>query len=227
MLGMRTFALATAVAMPAAAYAQDRTAAIDKIFSFATAETPGCGVGVAQRGKVLVDRTYGLASIEPKRLLTPNAKFDIGSTQKQFTAAAMLVLVQDGRVSLSDDIHKYLPELPDYGHAVTIDHLLTHTAGIRDWTALQPLAEDGIDVMKLIMRQRGLNFTPGDEWSYSSSGFELAKEIVARSSGMSFGEFTRRRLFEPLGMRSTEYVPDILQGSGERAIGYLNVGYGW
>lgn len=212
-------------AMPV--YAQDKTAQVDKIFSFATVETPGCAAGVSQNGNVIVNKSYGLANVETHAPLNASSLFDIGSTQKQFTAASILLLVQDGRVSLSDDIRKYLPELPDYGHRITIDHLLTHTSGIRDWTGLLPLAPDGTDVVELIMRQRGLNFTPGDEWSYSTSGFELAKEIVARASGMSFAEFTKKRLFDPLGMKSTAYVPDIMQAGPNAALGYQKEGTSW
>jgi CubicO group peptidase (beta-lactamase class C family) len=118
--------------LASSASAQDKIADIDKIFSFATTETPGCAVGVSQQGKVIVSRAYGLADIDRKTPLSANSKFDIGSTQKQFTAASMLLLVQEGRLSLSDDIHKYLPELPDYGQKITIDNLLTHTSGVRD-----------------------------------------------------------------------------------------------
>src|SRR5688500_17799388 len=209
------------------ANAQARTTQIDSIFSFATPSTPGCAVGVSQRGHVVVNRAYGVASVEKRAPLSQSSLFDIGSTQKQFTAAAVLLLVEDGRLSLTDDIRKYLPELPDYGHKVTVDHLLTHTAGIRDWTGLLPMAEEGTKVLQLILRQRGLNFVPGEEWSYSNSGFELAKEIVARASGMSFAEFTRKRLFEPLGMTSTAYVPDILQAGPNAALGYQKEGAGW
>src|SRR5688500_1699222 len=210
-----------------AALAQDRTAQIDRIFNFATAETPGCAVGVSQRGNVVVNRAYGLANVETRAPLNATSIFDIGSTQKQFTAASSLLLAEDGRLSLSDDIRKYLPELPDYGHPVTVNHLLTHTAGIRDWTGLLPMAAEGTDVLTLILRQRGLNFTPGEEWSYSNSGYELAKEIVKRVSGMSFAEFTRRRLFEPLGMRSSAYVPDIMQAGANAAMGYQKEGETW
>ncbi len=209
------------------AYAQDRTGEIDKIFSFATAETPGCAAGVSQNGKVVVNRAYGLANVERKLPLSQSSLFDIGSTQKQFTAAAVLLLAEEGRLSLSDDIRKHLPQLPDYGHKVTVNHLLTHTSGIRDWTGLLPLAPQGTDVLQLILRQRGLNFVPGEEWSYSTSGFELAKEIVARVSGMSFAEFARKRLFEPLGMKSSAYVPDILQAGANAALGYQKDGAGW
>ena len=217
--------VAPLLAMPASA--QDRTAQIDSIFSFATPSTPGCAVGVSQRGNVIVNRAYGLANVERRVPLSQSSLFDIGSTQKQFTAASVLLLVEDGRLALTDDIRKHLPDLPDYGHRVTVDHLLTHTAGIRDWTGLLPLAPEGTDVVSLIHRQRGLNFVPGQEWSYSSSGFELAKEIVARVSGMSFAEFTRKRLFEPLGMKSTAYVPDIMQAGPNAALGYQKEGTGW
>ncbi|MEW5929200.1 MAG: serine hydrolase [Gemmatimonadota bacterium] len=218
---------AAALLLGTPALAQDRTAAVDSIFSFATQATPGCAVGVSQRGRVVVNRAYGLADVERRVPLGQGSLFDIGSTQKQFTAAAVLLLAEEGRLSLSDDVREHLPELPDYGHEVTVDHLITHTAGIRDWTGLLPMAPEGTDVLTLIRRQRGLNFVPGEEWAYSNSGFELAKEIVARVSGTPFAEFTRRRLFEPLGMKSSAYVPDILQGGADAALGYQKDGAGW
>jgi CubicO group peptidase (beta-lactamase class C family) len=206
---------------------QDRTAEVDKIFRVASPDTPGCAVGVSQRGRVVLNRAYGLADVERRVPLGPTTLFDIGSTQKQFVAAAVLRLVEDGRLALSDDVRTHVPELPDYGTKVTIDHLLTHTSGIRDWTGLLPMAEQGTDVLPLILRQRGLNFTPGAEWAYSNSGFVLLKEIVARASGTSFAEFARRRLFAPLGMTSSAYVPDVLQAGGNAALGYQKVGAGW
>jgi CubicO group peptidase (beta-lactamase class C family) len=219
--------VATALLVATSAFAQDRTARVDSIFSFATPETPGCAVGVSQRGRTLVNRAYGLADVERRLPLGQRSAFDIGSTQKQFVAAAVLQLVQDGRLTLADDIRRHLPELPDYGHKVTVDHLLTHTSGVRDWTGMLPLAPEGTDVLRMIVRQRGLNFAPGEEWSYSNSGYVLLKEIVTRASGMPFAEFARRRLFDPLGMTSSAYVADILQGTGERAIGYQKEGNGW
>jgi CubicO group peptidase (beta-lactamase class C family) len=217
-----------ALVVGAPAYAQEnKTGEVEKVFGFAKPDTPGCAVGVSQNGKVVVNRAYGLADVERKLPLTQNSLFDIGSTQKQFTAAAVLLLAEEGRLSLSDDIRKHLPELPDYGHKVTVDHLLTHTGGVRDWTGMLPMAEEGADVLKLILRQRGLNFVPGEEWSYSNSGFELAKEIVARVSGRPFAEFVSTRLFEPLGMKSSAYVPDILRAGPNAALGYQKDGAGW
>jgi CubicO group peptidase (beta-lactamase class C family) len=221
-----TAALATLL-LATPALAQDKTAEVDKIFSSITADAPGCAAGASKNGNTVVNRYYGLANVETRAPLTASSLFDIGSTQKQFTAASILLLVQDGRLSLSDDIRKFFPELPDYGHKVTVDHLLTHTSGIRDWTGLLPLALEGTDVLTLILRQRGLNFTPGEEWSYSNSGFELAKAIVARVSGMSFAEFTKKRLFEPLGMKSSAYVPDIMQAGTNAALGYQKDGTTW
>jgi CubicO group peptidase (beta-lactamase class C family) len=216
-----------ALLLAAPGYGQDRTAEIDRIFSFATPDTPGCVVGVSQHGKVIVNRAYGLADVEGRVPLSSGTRFDIGSTHKQFVAAAVLLLVEGKHLSLSDDIRKYVPELPDYGHPITVDHLLTHTSGIRDWTGLLPMTEEGTDVLKLILRQRGVNFAPGEEWSYSNSGYVLLKEIVARVSGMSFAEFAQKHLFGPLGMKSSAYVADIMQGTGERAIGYQKDGSGW
>jgi len=219
--------VATALLLGTAAHAQDRTARVDSIFGFATAETPGCAAGVAQQGKVVLNRAYGLADLDKRTPLGASSLFDIGSTQKQFTATSILLLAQDGRLALTDDIRKHLPELADYGHTVTVDHLLTHTGGIRDWTGILPLAPEGTDVATLLQRQRGLNFVPGTQWAYSNGGYELAKTIVARVSGMSFAEFTRTRIFEPLGMTSTAYVPDIMQAGAHAAHGYQKDGAGW
>lgn len=219
--------VATALVVSTPAYAQDNTSEIDKIFSWAKPDTPGCAVAVSQHGKLIVNRAYGAADLERDVALSPNSIFDIGSTRKQFIAASVLLLVEEKRLSLSDDIHKFFPELPDYGHKITIDHLLTHTSGIRDWTALLPLAGGDADVLTLILRQRGLNFTPGEEWSYSNSGYVLLTEIVARTSGMSFSEFARKRLFEPLGMKSTVYREDMLDVIKNRALAYAKAGNGW
>ncbi|HJR08757.1 MAG TPA: serine hydrolase domain-containing protein [Pyrinomonadaceae bacterium] len=210
------------------AYAQDKTGEIDKIFSWAKPDVPGCAVAVSQNGKVVVNRAYGSADMERDVPLNPNSIFDIGSVRKQFVAAAVLLLVEDGKLSLSDDIRKHFPELPDYGQKITVDHLLTHTSGIRDWTGLRPLAGGNVDnVVSLILRQRGLNFAPGEEWSYSNSGYVLLTDLVARTSGMSFPEFTRKRLFDPLGMKTTMSPTDLRDIIKNRALGYEKEGNGW
>jgi CubicO group peptidase (beta-lactamase class C family) len=205
------FGLGGCLLWPALVAAQDSstiTDDIDKIFSWATPMTPGCVVGVSHHGKPVVNRAYGVADVEQKVPLRLDTVFDVGSVVKQFVAAATLLLIQEGRLSLSEDVRKYIPELPDYGHRITLDHLLTHTSGVRDWTGLGPLTGRQVDALTVTLRQRGLNFSPGAEWSYSNGGYVLLKEIVARASGMAFGDFTHKRLFEPLGMKSTAYLGD-------------------
>src|SRR5688500_12886193 len=124
----------------APAYAQDRTAEIDQIFSWATPDAPGCAVAVSHQRKPVVNTAYGLADSERRVPLTPTTMRDAGSVRKQFVAAAVLLLVEGGRVSLSDDARKFIPQLPDSGSTITIDHLLTHTGGLRDWPALLQMA---------------------------------------------------------------------------------------
>ena len=216
-----------ALLVAAPAYAQDKTGEIDKLFSWATPSAPGCAVAVSRHGKLVVNRAYGSADLERDVPLSPNSIFDIASVRKQFVAAAVLVLAEDGRLSLGDDIRKHFPELPDYGHKVTIDHMLTHTSGIREWQGLRPLAGGNADAVSLILRQRGLGFAPGEEWSYSNSAYILLTDLVARASGMSFGEFTRKRLFEPLGMKATASPGDLRDVVKNRALGYVKEGDGW
>ena len=219
--------VAVALALGTAAYAQDRAGEIDEIFRWATADSPGCAVAVSQDGAQVVNRTYGLADLDRGIPISAATIFDIGSVQKQFVAAAILLLVDDGRIALADDIHTYFPELPDYGHRITIDHLLTHTSGLRDWIGLARMSSEDEEALTMILRQRGLNFAPGEEWSYSNSGYVLLKELVARTTGMSFAEFARKRLFEPLGMAATSYAEDI-RSAGERgALAYEKEGEAW
>ncbi|GAB3961480.1 hypothetical protein GCM10028805_60510 [Spirosoma harenae] len=208
------------------AYSQDKTGEIDKVFAWATSATPGCVCAVAQNGKVVLNQSYGSADLEHSVPVNSETVFDIGSTRKQFIAAAVLLLANEKRLSLSDDVRKYIPELSDYGHKITVDHLLTHTSGIRDWTGLLPLAKGKPDVLTLILRQKGLNFVPGEEWSYSNSGYVLLTEIVARVSKMSFSEFLHKRLFEPLGMKTT-YVDDLHTAVKNRALAYKKEGNQW
>lgn len=225
---MRRFSSAAAIALLVGgpAHGQDIPGEIDRMFSWATQSSPGCGVAVSRNGQVLVNRVYGMADLERGVALTPATAFDIGSVTKQFVAASVLLLVDERRISLSDDVRKHIPELPDYGHTITIDHLLTHTSGIRDWVWLSSVTQNRDDAMTLILRQRGLNFTPGEEWSYSNSGYELLRVLVARVSGQPLSEFMRTRLFEPLGMRSTRYARD----AGEvpnHALAYEKQGEKW
>jgi CubicO group peptidase (beta-lactamase class C family) len=191
----------------------DRTAAVEEVFAdLAKPGSPGCAVAVAHNSKMILAKGYGLASIEENVRITPDSVFDIGSTSKQFTAASILLLGKEGKLSINDDIRKYIPELPDYGKKITILNLLNHTSGLRDYLTLFDLAGVNIDdvttdqdALALITRQKGLNFDPGSEWLYSNTGFFLLSVVVKRVSGQSLRDFAAVNIFQPLGMSHTQY----------------------
>lgn len=201
---------------------------VDALFAKWTAATPGCAVGVAAGGKIVLERAYGMADLEHDVPNRPDTIFEAGSVSKQFTAAAVLLLAHDGKLSLDDPARKYLPELPDYGKPLTIRHLLQHTSGLRDWGAVEEIAgwprgsrvHTQAHVLEIASRQRRLNFTPGTRWSYSNTGYNLAAIMVARVSGEPFSEFTRKRVFQPLGMTRTSWRDDFRRVVKGRAIAY-------
>ncbi len=205
---------------------QNYSEQINQVFSWVQADEPGCVCALSKDGETIFNKAYGLANIETKEKLSTNSALDAGSTVKQFVAAATLLLVEDGKLSLTTDIHEYLPELPDYEFKITIDHLMTHTSGVRDWTGIRMFSSQDDDALTMVLRQSALNFPPGEQWSYSNSGYVLLKEIVARASGQSFGEFVQRRLFDKLGMKLTHYTehPESLVN---RALAYEKRGDQW
>jgi CubicO group peptidase (beta-lactamase class C family) len=204
-------------------------AAVDSVFApYARGATPGCAVGVVRGGRLVHGKGYGYASLEHGVPIGPRTVFDIGSTSKQFTAASLALLALDGRLSLDDDVRKYLPELPDLGARVTLRHLLHHTSGWRDYTDLMSLAEwDDRDhttdreALDALARQRALNFAPGSTWRYSNSGYFLAALVVKRVAGKSLAEFARERIFAPLGMTDTRYLDDTRVVVPGRATAYV------
>ena len=213
------------------AQAQDRDGrpdAVDKIFAdFAKPGSPGCAVGVYRDGKMIYAQGYGLANIEQNVSITPKSVFDIGSTSKQFTAASILLLEKQGKLSVNDDVRKYIPELPDYGKKITILHLLNHTSGLRDYLTLMELAginTDNVatddDALWFIARQKALNFDPGSEWLYSNTGFFLLSVIVKRVSGKTLREFAAESIFTPLRMSNTQFRDDHTQLVPNRALAY-------
>ncbi|MGE0814705.1 MAG: serine hydrolase domain-containing protein [Vicinamibacterales bacterium] len=215
-------------AAQAAAAAASPAAEVDRVFSRFSAATPGCAVGVGVNGAPVLARGYGTADLEHDVPIGPETIFEAGSVSKQFTAAAVMALVHDGRVSLDDPVRKYIPELPDYGTPLTIRHMLTHTSGLRDWGSLAGIAgwprttrvHTHAHVLEIVGRQKATNFVPGTHWSYSNTGYNLAAILVSRVSGRSFADFTKARLFDPLGMTKTSWRDDHTRIVKGRAIGY-------
>lgn len=202
-------------------------AAIDAIFSEWNGQTPGVALAVVRDEKIIYLRGYGMANLDHAVPIAGNTVFDIGSTSKQFTAACILLLAEDGKLAITDDVRKYLPELPQYERTITIAHLLHHTSGLRDYTTLMGLGGLSIEpdytdafLLEIVFRQKGLNFAPGERFSYSNTGYFLLGEIVRRVSGMPMSRFARERIFAPLGMDSTIFMDDHLAVIPHRAESY-------
>jgi CubicO group peptidase (beta-lactamase class C family) len=205
-------------------------ASVDRHFAaFDRTDSPGCAVGIARDGRPVLTRAYGMANLEYGVPNTAATIFESGSVAKQFTAAALVLLARDGKLSLDDDVRKYIPEVPTLGtEPITIRHLLNHTSGLRDQWGLLGLIGRGpgsqvhspATTVDLIAHQRALNFPPGSEHLYSNSGYTLAGVIVARVSGKSLDAFTQERLFQPLGMTSTQWRDDHTEIVRGRATAY-------
>ena len=178
---------------------------------------------------------YGSANLEADVPITPASIFHAASVSKQFTAMSVLLLAREGKLSLDADVHTYLPELPDYGHRITLRHLLTHTSGLRDQWDLLALArgrfeEDRIteaDVLDIVTRQKALNFVPGTEYLYSNTGYTLAAIIVRRVSGKPLRQFADERIFKPLGMTRTHFHDDYTMLVKGRTSAYEKEKDGW
>jgi CubicO group peptidase (beta-lactamase class C family) len=208
---------------------QDVTKKVDTVFEkWDRPGSPGCALGIYKDGQIVYKRGYGMANLNDDVPITPATVFHVASMSKQFTAASILLLAQQGKLSLDDDVHKYIPELPDFGERITLRHLLHHTSGLRDQWALLDLAgwrysQDLItdeDVMSVVVRQKELNFKPGQKYMYSNTGFTLLAIVVKRVSGMSLREFTTKNIFEPLGMMHTHFRDDHEEVIKHDALGY-------
>ncbi len=202
-------------ALPSRTQSQ-QSARVDSIFAqYTRPDSPGCAVGVFRNGQIAYSRGYGMANIELGVPITPEHVFYVGSVSKQFTAMSIALLAKDGRLSLDDDVHKFIPELPDFGQRITIRNLVHHTSGLREkWDLFQMAGmRDGdvvtqADVIDVMRREKALNFAPGEEWLYNNTAYDLLSTIVQRASGKPHREFAQERIFGPLGMANTRYVDD-------------------
>jgi CubicO group peptidase (beta-lactamase class C family) len=216
-------------AQGAAGGGADPAVRVDSIFAAWSARTaPGCAVGVSQQGRPVLARGYGMADLEQGTANTGSTIFEAGSVAKQFTVAAVVLLAQEGKLSLDDDVRRHVPELPEYEAPLTLRHLIHHTSGLRDWGTVVAAAgwprtsrvHTQAHALDVLSRQRSLNYVPGAEYSYTNSGFNLLAIIAERASGEPFAEFSRRRIFEPLGMRDTQWRDDFTRIVPGRATAY-------
>jgi CubicO group peptidase (beta-lactamase class C family) len=221
------FALAGMAAPLAAQSALE--ARVDEVFrQYASSDAPGCTIGVAQNGRVLLERAYGMADLERNVPLAAGSILEAGSVSKQFTAAAVLLLARDDKLSLDDPVRRWVPELPAIMQPITLRHMLHHTSGLRDWGSIAGIAGwprntralDHRVVLQIIARMRELNFPPGTEYEYSNSNYNLLAIVAERASGESLPAFTWRRMFEPLGMTSTSWRDDAMRIVRGRALSY-------
>lgn len=210
------------------AFGYESTDKVDMLFTkWGKPDSPGCALGVIKDGQLIYVRGYGVANLEHDIPITSKSVFRIGSTSKQFTTMCILLLEEEGKLSLDDDVRKYLPEMPDYGQLITIRHLLHHTSGIRDYLTLMSLAGERDDdffvdgeAVDLIARQKELNFKTGDEYLYSNSGYFLLSVIVQRITGKSMKLYADEKIFKPLKMDHTHFHDDHTLVVKNRAAGY-------
>ena len=207
----------------------DTSARVDKVFAqFDKATSPGCALAVIKDGQIIYKRGYGMADLDHDIPIKPDTVFHVASVSKQFTAMAILLLAKQGKLSLDDEVRKYIPELRDFGHKLTIRHLLHHTSGLRDqWNLLimsgWRLSEDVVkdeDILDLVSKMKELNFKPGDQHQYSNTGYTLAAWIVKKVSGQSLREFCEANIFKPLAMTSTFFRDDHTVTVKRQAYGY-------
>jgi CubicO group peptidase (beta-lactamase class C family) len=211
----------------------DPAVLVDRLFArWDRTVSPGSALAVMKDGRIIYKRGYGMADLDHDVTITPATVFHVASVSKQFTAAAILLLEQDGKLSIDDDVRKYVPELPDFGQRITLRHLLHHTSGLRDqwdllglagWRYSLDLITDE-DVLALMARQKDLNFKPGERHLYCNTGYTLLAQVVKRVSGQSFRDFTTARIFAPLGMTRTHFRDDHAEIVKGIAYGYVPAG---
>jgi len=226
--------LMAAACAPADPGMDNRGRRVDALFSHLDRGVqPGLSIAVVQDGEIVFASGYGMANLEQRVPNTPSTVFDIASISKQFAGMSIAMLVEDGAISLDDDVRRYIPEMADFGTPITIDHLVHHTSGLRDWPGTLAIGgwqfDDVISfdqILDFAYHQRELNFEPGAEYTYSNTGYNLLAEVVARVGGQSFREWTDERLFQPLGMTSTHFHDDHTEVVPRRASGYASDGDG-
>jgi CubicO group peptidase (beta-lactamase class C family) len=231
-LALSALAALTTIARAQPTAEQRRRA--DSVFAeFSGGDSPGAAIAVVRDGKVLFTNGYGLADLEHRIPITPATVFDVASVSKQFTGLAVAMLIAEGKVALTDDIRKYIPEMAVRNPPITVNHLLHHTSGLRDWPGTLGVAgwrfDDVISfeqILTMAYHQQSLNFAPGAEYTYSNTGYNLLAELVQRVRGTSFRVWMNEQFFRPLGMKATVFRDDHTLVVPQRAFGYARTADG-
>ncbi|MBN2572109.1 MAG: beta-lactamase family protein [Ignavibacteriales bacterium] len=222
---------------------EDLTQRVDSILKNKITENePGVAVVVIKNGNIIYNKCYGLADIEHNIPITSKTEFNLASVSKQFTAFSILLLEKEGKLNLNDDIHKYIPELPDYSKPVTIQHLLNHTSGIWDYYDMMTTfgGYDELDhytlneVFTFLKKQKELLFDPGSQWVYSNSNYILLSQIIEKVTGILFRQWVKSNIFDPLDMKNSTFIQNSTQLISNRAGHYrkedgeiFNYGSNW
>jgi CubicO group peptidase (beta-lactamase class C family) len=230
-----TVACICVVTLSIQAQSTDTIARINEIFTHWNNATPGGSVLVSIGDRILYNKAFGLADLEHNVPNTTETIFEAGSVSKQFTAASILLLATEGKLSAQDDVRKYIPELPTYDAPIIIQHLLNHTSGLKDWGVIGSLTGwprttrvyTQALALEIICKQKSLNFTPGTEYAYSNSNYSLLVTLVERVAKQSLAEFTRTRFFEPLGMTHTQWRDNFREIVPNRAVAYSMTASGY
>ena len=206
-------------------------ARVDQLMSRYDGTVPGASLLIVRDGKPLVRRSYGFANLEEKIPATPATNYRLASVTKQFTAACILLLAEDGKLGLDDSLEHWLPSLPEVAERMTLRHLLTHTSGLIDYEDVIPDALTGqlhdADVLAILEGQNRSYFPPGTAYRYSNSGYALLALIVGKASGQDFPTFLKERIFTPLGMTSTVAHQEGISTVAHRAFGYSEADGRW
>lgn len=224
----------------------EQSARIDELLAPWSGKTPGAAVLVTQAGQILHRKGYGLADIDDERPIQPDTTFLLASVTKQFTAMAIMILAERGRLAYEDPLSKFFPAFPSYARKITIRHLLNHSSGLPDYEQLfvkaqmidthwprsswespsffEPTARDALT---LLSRQKKLRFSPGQRWEYSNSGYVVLAQIVEKLSGGRFAEFLKHNIFEPLGMDHSHVFDERRPEIPNRAHSYRREGAGY
>ena len=192
---------------------ESKTTRVDRLFAeWNRKDSPGCAVGISRNGAILYERGYGMADIDLGVPMTPSTVLAVASVSKSFTAMSVLLAVQNGKLSLDDEVQKYIPEWADKDDHITIRHLITHTSGLRDaftllgWSPIFGDVNKGI--VTVLARQQGLNFPPGTEYSYNNGGYNLLASILERATGQPLRVFADANIFKPLGMTHSSFMDE-------------------